>query len=103
MTAIPLSEEQTLELLCACVGKQTLASGVVVGGDLTFWAAAMRFAGALVARQQFLPGVIQKNGAFHARWQPICAGPDADRLVKLAKAMPHSCRALTPDGQCAAE
>ena len=94
-TALPLSPEQAVELLCACVGKQTLAPGVVVGGDLAFWATAMRFAAALVARQQFLPGVTDDAGTYRARWGPVFAGPDADRLATLAKAMPHICRALT--------
>ncbi len=95
VTALPLSAEQTVEALCACVGKQTLAPGVVVGGDLAFLATVMRFAAALVARQQFLPGVIDDAGAYRARWGPVFAGSDADRLVALAKAMPHICRALT--------
>ena len=72
-----------------------MAPGVIVGKDLSFWSTAMRFAGALVARQQFLPGVIETNGTYHAHWKPIFSGPDADRLTKLTQAMPHVCRALT--------
>ena len=94
VTALPLSPAQTVEVLCACVGKQTLAPGVVIGKDLLFWATALRFAGALVARQQFLPGVTQKNSSYRARWEPVFAGPDAERLAKLAQAMPSVCRAL---------
>ncbi|MBM2832541.1 MAG: Helicase, family [Dehalococcoidia bacterium] len=66
----------------------------------------MRFAGALVARQQFLPGVEEirsahpdpkeeGKGMYRACWQPVFAGPDAEALAKLAKIMPHVCRALT--------
>lgn len=95
VTALPLFPKQAVEVLCACVGKQTLAPGVVVGSDLAFWATAMRFAAALVARQQFLPGVTDDAGTYRARWEPVFAGPDADRLVTLAKVMPHICRALT--------
>ena len=51
VTTLPLSPEQAVEVLCACVGKQSLAPGVVVGGDLAFLATVMRFAAALVARQ----------------------------------------------------
>ena len=95
VTAIHLTSEQAISLLCACVGKPTLAPGVIVGKDLSFWATAMRFAGALVAKQQFLPGVVETNGTYHAHWKPIFSGPDGDRLTKLARAMPHVCRALT--------
>jgi SNF2 family DNA or RNA helicase len=111
VTALRLSTEQAVELLCACIGRQTLASGVIVGEDLKFWAATMQFAGAIVARQQFLPDVAhvepphlvalpqgRAKGPYGARWTPVFAGTDADRLAKLAKAMPHACRALTAVG-----
>ena len=94
VTILPLSTPQTVQFLCACVGKQTLVPGVIVSNDLTFWATAMRFAGALVARQQFLPGVAEENGNYSARWKPVIHGPDTDRLAKLAEAMPAVSRAL---------
>lgn len=94
VTALPLSSEKTVEFLCACVGKQTLASGVIVGKDLGFWVQAMRFAGALVARQQFLPGIAEEKGTYSAGWKPLIYGPDADRLASLAQAMPAVSRAM---------
>src|SRR5205085_2916674 len=84
-----------LELLCYCAGRETLAQGVVVGVDLTFWAQAVRFAGSIVARQSFLPGIDLKGAAPRACWEPVIAGADAQRLKRLAAAMPHACRALT--------
>jgi SNF2 family DNA or RNA helicase len=95
VTALPLVAAETVELLCLCVDKETLAPGVIVGKDLAYWATALRFAGALVAKQQFLPGVQRKEEAFFARWEPVFAGADAQRLAKLAQAMPPACRALT--------
>ena len=92
---LAMPTEQTIELLCLCVGKETLAQGVIIGPDLAFWAQALRFAGSIVARQAFLPGIEMKDVAPCARWQPVFAGSDAQRLVRLAAAMPHSCRALT--------
>jgi SNF2 family DNA or RNA helicase len=97
VTVLPLPTTQAIELLCTCVGKQVLAPGVIVGQDLRYWTTAMRFAGALVARQQFLPGIAEEHPAYSARWQPIFAGADAERLARLAKAMPHVGRALTRD------
>lgn len=55
ITGFCLSKKQMVEFLCACVDKQTLAPGVIVGKDLAFWTTALRFAGSLVANQQFLP------------------------------------------------
>jgi SNF2 family DNA or RNA helicase len=97
VTALGLSRAQVVELLCACADRRTLAPGVIVGADLAFWATALRFAGALVARQQFLPDLVEQDGSYWARWRPVYSGPDADRLSSLARAMPHACRALTSD------
>lgn len=94
VTVFRLSTKQVVELLCTCVGKQTLALGVIVGKDLAFWITALRFAGALVAKQQFLPGVNEDNGIYLARWRAVFSGLDAQRLSKLAKAMPAVSRAL---------
>jgi hypothetical protein len=58
----------------------------------------MRFAGSLVARQQFLPDLEPVEDFYRARWRPVFAGADAARLSTLARAMPHACRALTTTG-----
>ncbi len=94
VTALPLSPEQSVQLLCAAVGKETLAPGVVVGKTLAYWSAVLRFAGTLVARQRFLPAA---DGP-RARWKPVLLGPDLDRLAAFAKAMPPACRALSRNG-----
>jgi SNF2 family DNA or RNA helicase len=83
-----------VDLVCAAIGRETLAPGVVVGRDLAFAASLLRLAGALVARQQYLPAVERRDGAYHAVWRPVVAGPDAERLARLARAMPDVCRAL---------
>jgi len=83
------------DLLAATLDKKAVAPGVTVGGDWTFWASALRFASALVARQQILPGLTNCNGHWRACWEAVFAGADAERLQKLARAMPHACRALS--------
>src|SRR3989442_4633563 len=83
-----------------------LAPGVIVGKDVSSWATVMRFAGALVARQQFLPEVkeiphshpgplSEGKRSYRACWKPVFIGADADRLARLARTMPQACRALT--------
>ena len=67
VTAVTLDWAATIDFLCACAGKRTLAPGVIVGGDLAYWVAALRLAGAMVARQHFLPE--RHRGA----WQVRCA------------------------------
>jgi SNF2 family DNA or RNA helicase len=98
ITVIPLRIVEALDLLCACVNRETLGQGLIIGRDLAFWVAAMRFAGALVARQQFLPNLQLIDEAYHARWEPVISGADSRRLSQLAQMMPHACRALKGNG-----
>jgi SNF2 family DNA or RNA helicase len=95
LTACELTAAQALEFLCACVDRETLVPGVVIGPDVRVLTHAMRFAGALVARQQFLPSVDDTDGSYTARWEPSLAGNDAERLRALAAAAPHACLALS--------
>ena len=97
--ALPAAE--TVKLLVAATGKRTLAKGVVVGPDLAFWADALRFAGSVTARQQFLPGMADAAGEYQARWEPIFIGKDAERLSGLASRMPGAARALSDEGSAA--
>src|SRR5262245_49073345 len=47
--AFRLSGAQAVELLCACVGRDILAPGVIAGPTLAFWSTVLRFAAALTA------------------------------------------------------
>lgn len=94
VTAFQLSIEQTVEFLCRCMGKRTLTTGIVVGADVAYWAEALRFAGSLVARQQYLPGVKINNSRYQATWEPVYVGTDAETLAGLAKRMPGVARAV---------
>ena len=84
-----------VELLAATIDKRTIAPGLTVGADWAFWGAALRFAAALVTRQQMLPALTQSEGGWRACWEAVFSGADAERLEKLAQAMPHACRALS--------
>jgi SNF2 family DNA or RNA helicase len=97
ITGLRLPPPAEIELLCACVGKEVLAPGVVIGKDLAFWAAALRFAGSLAARQRFLPGLKEIQGTYYARWEPVLSGNDGKVAARLAVLMPTACRALTPE------
>ena len=95
VTAIELPVDVAVELLCAAADRTTLIPGLVVGKALAFWTRALRFAAALVARQQFLPGVRQQGKDWRASWQPVLTGPDPIHFSQLARSMPHAGRALT--------
>jgi len=89
--------EQLVDLLCYCFDTEKLADGLVVGEDLRFWAIAMRFAGSLVAKQQFLPGLKASNDGSFACWDPIFVGDDGERFAYLAAGMPLACLAPEAD------
>lgn len=101
--ALCLAPTEAIALLRAVCRDRNLASGVFAGTDLRFWAEdAFRFAAALVARQQFLPGIALDPQGARAVWEPVCTGDDGERLAAIAARMPGSARAATdPDAPSA--
>lgn len=92
VTTLSLPLESTIGFLAAFVDKELLSSGVMGGSDLSFWTKVMRFAGALVTRQEYLPGLERtKSGEMEAIWEPIFLGSDLEYLNQLVEAMPHAC------------
>ncbi len=83
-----------VDLLAGLADRATFAPGVGVGLTLRYWAAAVQFAAALVAREQFLPDIAKRNDEWFARWTPTLAGGDPVRFDRLAKAMPAAARAF---------
>src|SRR5262245_35227366 len=94
VTALALPLPLAVDLLCNCVGRETLAKGILIGPTLAWYVRALRFAGSLVARESFVPGLRPVNGSWRAAWQPVIAGPDGQRLARLVRGMPHACRAF---------
>ncbi|MGH9671761.1 MAG: hypothetical protein ACRD44_01145, partial [Bryobacteraceae bacterium] len=94
ITALEVQPGNTTDLFAAAIGKRLLRPGLLIGNDLAFWAAALRFAAGLVMRGRFLPGLVAGDDHAVARWQPVIAGVDAERLRDLAAAMPPAARAV---------
>lgn len=95
VTTMTLTLESTIGFLAAFVDKELLSSGVMGGSDLSFWTKVMRFAGALVTRQEYLPGLERtKSGELEAIWEPIFLGNDLEYLNQLVEAMPHACGSM---------
>lgn len=95
ITAYRMEWDEAVELLCTCSRKNVIAQGVAIGDDLSLWSEALRFAGSLVARQQYLPSIEAVERHFRAVWVPLYLGDDADSLMQLAKRMPPAARAVT--------
>ena len=95
--AVVPSDDQGVAALIAVMDCTTCGPGVVVGKSLAYWASVLRFAGALVARQQYLPGLrasADGQGSL-AHWEPVLIGQDRLEGERLARSMPHACRALS--------
>jgi len=97
VTAVALHWPATIEFLCACAAKRTLAPGVVVADDLAYWVPALRLAAATVARQHFLPDIVEERGKFFARWRAVPSHAESRAMAELAAAMPDACRAIVAD------
>ena len=95
VTARRLRPQEFVDLLCVVMGKQTIDSGATVGSDLTYWTDILRFAGFQVARQQFLPDMVVDGSRYAAIWNPVLAGDDRERFMRLAERMPAAARALS--------
>ncbi|MFZ1979141.1 MAG: hypothetical protein WAV76_14395, partial [Bacteroidota bacterium] len=95
ITITELSWNDLVHLLCFCEEKSTPVPGVLLGQDIVFWKDAMRFAGSLCAREQFLPGIHAEKKLFQAQWQPVFLGEDKERYAFLMNVMPPVVHALT--------
>jgi len=95
VSAVPLAVDSVIDLLAASLDRPTLAHGVVVGRDVTYWARALQFAGSLAARGCYLPGVRSEQSGCFARWEPVIMGEDWSRMTELARAIPAASWCLT--------
>ncbi len=67
-----------------------------LGASIRYWSAAARFSLELLARQRFLPAVVQTEESSLSRWEPLVE-LDIDKFDALREAMPPVCRALTAE------
>src|SRR5690606_10178701 len=86
-----------VEILSRMNGRRQLAPGIFAGVDLRYWWSAFQFALALTAREQILPALDRRGDVFRAAWEPVIMGRDADRLTRLAQAMPGVARAVSSE------
>ena len=96
---LPLTSTQAVEVLVACTGRSTWGPGIVVGPTLEYWAEVLRWAGSLLVRQKYIPGMTQDAAgeSFRACWEPVLTGEDRLRAEQLSRQMPDACRALGLD------
>jgi hypothetical protein len=96
-----------VDLLLASVAR------VRPGASFRYLGEVAKLACEFVAAGRVLPALVAEQGRHAARWRPVLAPGDAERLARLARAMPPVCRAESdasgqavarrrPDGQIGA-
>lgn len=96
--AIDTVAMHALEIVALVERAQTghiLTPGVILSSEFSFIVQLARFSSALVARQQYLPGVVQRGGDYFACWKPIFSPDDHAKIQDFADLMPPVVRALT--------
>lgn len=71
-----------------------LSPGVILGREFSYIVQLARFSSTLVARQQYLPGVVQRGEDYFACWKPIFSPDDHATIQEFVDLMPPVVRAL---------
>jgi superfamily II DNA or RNA helicase len=99
VSVLPLSWIETCALLSACSNGPVLGRRLHVGRSLIVWSCLWRYAGALVARQSYLPHLVAVDGTqFESRWHPVLDTDDRQRFHALARELPPAAVCLSLSG-----
>ena len=94
MTVLPLSYPELARIFAICASSlnayDTISCRCAAGNDLIAQSHLWRFAGAIVARQSFLPSI--RDGK--SRWKAALDRPDTRRLAAFVSEMPPSASAM---------
>ncbi|MCL0069766.1 DEAD/DEAH box helicase [Dehalococcoidia bacterium] len=99
---LPLDPGDALDFLVSLPGEHP--RGVAFGSSLRFWGEVAKLSLELVARQCFVPAIIEaKRGGdkySQSAWKAVIDEEDSKRVQLLSNSMPPSCRAfLSPEGK----
>lgn len=97
LQAVVLSFDQVAGLLTrsADADSALIQPGLLMGEDLRYWVQIMRLAGSIVVRHEYLPTLREEGTEYHARWEPVLTGSDAEKLSSIVKQAPGVARALS--------
>ena len=119
--ALPLPSAALFELLAAAANDRRLARGVMAGHTVTAWADLQRYAGAIIARHQFLPEIHRAaeqtsaeptpapasevlkvaDTSYEARWSSALDKLEQRRFNALAASLPPAAVCLTASAAAA--
>ena len=99
VSLLPLSWIELCAILSACSNGPVLGRRLHVGRSLIAWSRLWRYAGALVARQSYLPHLIGVDDTrFESRWRPVLDTDDRRRFLGLARELPPAAVCLSLAG-----
>ncbi len=99
-THLPLSWPESCAVLAAAVRGPVLGRRLHIGRSLLVWSHLWRLAGALVARQAYLPGLqLNPDGSGDSLWRMLLDSDDRRLVEQLAATLPPAAVALTCDGK----
>ncbi len=93
--ARPLGLEELLELTAIAERGNVPGSGVIFGHSIGWAGQLLKTASVLLAKEAFLPTVVQNAGHWEGRWVPVPETSCESRLERLTLDMPAVCRCLT--------
>jgi SNF2 family DNA or RNA helicase len=96
--AIPilsLTTSEAIDFLAESLDREILKPGVLIGSTMKYWSIVHRYAGALLAREQFLPGIDVRGKLYRACWNPVISGNERVRFQRLVDTFPSAARALS--------
>jgi len=89
-----LRPHELASMFLAADNQHIFARGTYLANEFEFLSLCLRFAASLVVRQQYVPGIVEKDGLFYAQWQPTFIKDDRGHLAELAAMAPPVVRAL---------
>lgn len=91
---VTVRPHELASIFFAADNEHIFAKGAYLASEFEFLSLCMRFAASLVVRQQYVPGIIERDGAHYAQWQPTFIKDDRAHLAELAAMIPPVVRAL---------
>ena len=91
----PLTIAELLEISAIAGRGNVPGSGVIFGHSIAWTAGLVNTALTLLAKESFLPTLIQHAAQWEARWFPVPDESSESRLETLARNMPAVCRCLS--------
>ena len=99
VSTLPLSWTELCAVLSACADGAVLGRRLQAGRSLIVWCRLWRLAGALVARQAYIPSIRPAGDRrCESLWLPVLDGDDQRRFMQIARQLPPAAACISREG-----